>query len=324
MAAPIRALVISEIKGLIPACQRALQGAGLAERVTLTACAPDDAALADATILLADPGMVSGIIDSAAQLQWMQGTWAGVETLFKGGGHEDRTFICTRFAGAFGPMMAEYVISHVLDHERRFALARDLQAAKTWDPEPFKHGPRKLSQCTLGILGYGQIGAAVGRAAKAFGMRCVALKRDPTTGVDAALVDAATANVSDVLAASDFVVNILPSTPATRGLLDGEVLPAAAAKAPVFINVGRGDVVSEATLLRALEQGWLSACVLDVFAEEPLPATSALWSHPRVTITPHVAAVSLPDDVAEVFAANFRKFLDGEPLDFVVDWERGY
>ena len=106
----------------------------------------------------------------------------------------------------------------------------------------------------------------------------------------------------------DYLVSVLPSTPGTRGLLDGDVLAACAPRRPALINVGRGDLVSEAAVLGALDRGWLSHLVSDVFAAEPLPTASPLWQHPKVTVTPHNAAVTQPEDVARAFAANLARF----------------
>lgn len=90
------------------------------------------------------------------------------------------------------------------------------------------------------------------------------------------------------------------------------------------MNVGRGDIVDEDALLHALDRGWLSHAVLDVFPVEPLPVESLLWTHPLVTITPHVAAMTFPDDVVDAFSDNLDRHLAGQPLRYQLDWEQGY
>ena len=119
---------------------------------------------------------------------------------------------------------------------------------------------------------------------------------------------------------------MLPSTPQTRGLLDGDTLAPCGTRAPVLINVGRGDLLSEATTLRALERGWLRHFVGDVFAPEPLKQESPLWAHPRVTVTPHNSAVTQVEDVAGVFADNLARYEASgtDSLSHVFDWEAGY
>ena len=108
-----------------------------------------------------------------------------------------------------------------------------------------------------------------------------------------------------------------------RGLLGGGTLRAAK-RGAVLINVGRGDVVDEASIIEALDAGHISHAVLDVFVSEPLPPESPLWSHAGVTVTPHHTAESFPDDVVRVFAENLKLYRTGEALKHVLSWERGY
>jgi len=167
-----------------------------------------------------------------------------------------------------------------------------------------------------------------------------------------------TSSLSAVLRNSDSIVNLLPSTETTRGLLDRKMsggrdagesfspLAICAKRKPLFINVGRGDLVSPETILTALKNEWITAAILDVFATEPLPATSPLWSHPQIIITPHVAAESTANDVVGVFLHNLERYLFGNgrqikehddkeevvrkwerdlnALDFKIDARRGY
>ena len=143
-------------------------------------------------------------------------------------------------------------------------------------------------------------------------------------------IDRVSAELSEVLASADYIVSSLPSTATTRGLLDGEALAAtlvgrpASRPPPTLINIGRGDLLSEESVLSALAAGWLRGAVLDVFPTEPLPPQSKLWGHSAVRLTPHVSAVSFPADVAEIFARNLQHRLAGEPFEFEIDWAKGY
>ena len=179
---------------------------------------------------------------------------------------------------------------------------------------------RPLKGQTLGVLGTGDIGQHVVGVAKAFGMETLGLVRD---GASRTNFDGTTADVDEVLRQSDVILSALPSTPATRGLLDGGRL-SACTKRPVLINVGRGDLISEASVVEALDEGWIREASIDVFEVEPLPAASPLWDREDVFVTPHVAALSRPEDVAKVFAANLDRYLRGEPLLYEVDWGKGY
>ena len=132
-----------------------------------------------------------------------------------------------------------------------------------------------------------------------------------------------TACLRDAIANSHYIVNTLPSTPLTKYMLSSDVL-AYCLHSPVFINIGRGDIISEEQLLSSLSSDHLSRAVLDVFEVEPLPSTSHLWTHPKVTVTPHVSALSTPDIVADVFVNNLARYVDGLELNFVVDRSKGY
>ncbi|KAE9051382.1 hypothetical protein PR001_g1503 [Phytophthora rubi] len=136
--------------------------------------------------------------------------------------------------------------------------------------------------------------------------------------------DQITTSLDEVLAKSDYLVNLLPSTSATRYVLNETNLELCRERSPVFINIGRGDVISEKTLIDALDKKTLSRAVLDVFEQEPLPKTSQLWEHPAVLLMPHVSGKVFPEDVALKFLDNFNRYLKGEPLAYQVDWTKGY
>ena len=130
------------------------------------------------------------------------------------------------------------------------------------------------------------------------------------------------------LARTDILVSLLPLTPDTRGIINAEMLAGLAQGGrlggPFLINAGRGGLQVEADILAALEAGTLKGATLDVFETEPLPAESPLWTHPAVTVTPHNAAMSEPEAVAALIAAQIRRLEAGEPLEHVVDPARGY
>jgi len=274
----------------------------------------------NAEVILADPGLAVEVIGCARGVKWMQSTWAGVNVMFDCSKRRD--YKLTRIAGVFGKQMAEYVLSYVLQRERALKAAEELQSSRTWDPKPFKEGRRRTNGLTMGILGCGDIGRAVAGACKSFDMRTVGFKRS-VVGVSVPGFDSLHDEVEGVLEEADFVVNTLPSTKDTRGIMGGDTLKVCK-RGPMLINVGRGDVIDEEDVIRALDEGWISEAVLDVFRIEPLPESSPLWTHPKVKITPHVSAVSLPGDVAEVFTENLELYVDGKGLKYEVKWEKGY
>jgi len=312
----LRIGLCTNVSGLGDAVRDVFAASPLAAEYNFTIEEATDA-MSDVEIVLADPGKLAPLLDregSLGALRWLQSTWAGVNPL---AGAKRRGYTCTRLAGCFGPQMAEYVFGAILSEDWRKLGA--LQAKGHWEPDSFKKR-RRLEKMTLGCLGIGDIASVIGQRAQAFGMRTVgfASRARPADGFHEVSTD-----LAQVLCAADIIVSVLPSTPQTRGLLDGNVLRSCG-KDKLFINVGRGDVISEESLLAAFEEGWLSLAALDVFAIEPLPPTSALWKHPAVRISPHIAAVTYPEDTARLFVENLGLWLKGRPLQFVVDLDKGY
>ena len=273
-------------------------------------------AITSAEVVIADPVLVAHLLNRAAELQWLQSTFAGVEILFRASARRD--YRLTRIKRLFGPMMAEYTLAHILARERHLLELARQQQQRRWEPLRY----RRLSELTLGILGVGDIGGEVARMAGAFGMTVWGLRSrpEPAPAVDRVFTPD---QLADFLAGPDYLVNILPSTPATRDLLSGETLSSCRPSA-VLINIGRGDIIDEASLVRAVQKGWITGAVLDVFQQEPLPEGSPLWDLPGVTITPHVAALGISGDIAAVIADNLARYRAGEPLNHLVDWGRGY
>jgi len=151
---------------------------------------------------------------------------------------------------------------------------------------------RNLSELTLGILGYGDIGKQVAKYCKALGMTIWAMGRSERSELPHYADHYRTrSGLKELLQSSDYICNILPSTPDTKHLLSGNTLHVCQARQSCFINVGRGDVIDEESLVDALSKGWISGAVLDVMEREPLPQHSALWDMPGVTITPHCSAM---------------------------------
>ncbi|CAK4520747.1 unnamed protein product [Aphanomyces euteiches] len=273
--------------------------------------------LAEARILLSEPRVAPRLLPHAPKLEWLQSIYAGIEPLLA---QPRRDFIVTRAGGIMGLHMAQYVLGWVISKERMFHLAPQYQAKKEFRNAELHY--RHYDNVTVGILGLGDIGLEIGNLINRAGFQVVGLKRSGLT--ESRERFSVTSDLKTVLSTSDYVVNVLPSTPQTRNLLSGNVLQACQAKQPCFINVGRGDVVDEASLVHALDEKWLSSAVLDVFAVEPLPVESALWEHPQVTITPHVAALSMAEDVAAIFARNASHFLAKTEMEYKLEWDRGY
>ena len=219
--------------------------------------------------------------------------------------------------------MSEYVVWRVLDHFRRGRAYRTQQAQKIWH-ERMQPAAREI---TVGIMGFGELGRDAARHLKLLGFRVVGWGRSPkpAEGVE---VFAGEDGLGPFLAVSDIVVVLLPLTDATRGIIDAALLSRLKRDTPlggpVLINAGRGGLQDEAAILDALERGLLMEASLDVFTVEPLPATSPLWSHPRVFVTPHAAASSDPEALAPTIMQQIAAHERGEPLRHLVDRTAGY
>jgi glyoxylate/hydroxypyruvate reductase len=222
--------------------------------------------------------------------------------------------------------MAEYIALNVLWHHRRMAEYGELQAGREWKylPEAAAHDVR------VGIMGLGVLGTAAARALQPFGYRLRGWSSSRKT-LDGVASYSGAGGLDAFLAETDILAVLLPLTPDTRGILNRGLLARLSLSGrspllpgPVLINAGRGGLQRDADILTALEAGELYAASLDVFEQEPLPAASPLWTHPRVVITPHNAAESTPAAIAVYTLRQMRAHLAGEPLENLVDRARGY
>ena len=248
----------------------------------------------------------------ARRLRWVQAMGAGVEDLVAA--PLPAHVLLTRVEGLFGPVMSEYVFAHMLAHAQQLRRQYAAQAERRW--EPFAAG--RLAGKRLGVAGVGSIGLEIAARGKAFGMEVWGLARTkrPRPHVDRLFMPA---EVAEFIAGVDYLVSTLPDTPESRGLIDPEAMREGA----LLINVGRGATIDEGAILRAVRSGRIQA-VLYVFAVEPLPPSHPFWTEPGITVTPHMSGPSLPEEVAEYFVANLRRWERGEPLVGLVDRSRGY
>jgi glyoxylate/hydroxypyruvate reductase len=241
------------------------------------------------------------------RLRLVQSLWAGVDGLLADATVPADVPIARLVDPAMSAAMAETALWAVLGLHRRFFDYAEQQRDARWLP----HEQRRADEVNVLVLGAGQMGSAV--------MARLAAQR----------YRVATWRASDALALAprlaraEIVVNLLPLTPATRGLLDARAF-AALPRGASIVNLARGAHVVDADLIAALDSGHLQRAVLDVFAVEPLPAAHAFWRHPRVTVLPHVAALTDERSAAGVVAAHLRALARGDPVPHLVDRARGY
>lgn len=266
-------------------------------------------------VLFGSPAMIAEVLDEMPGVKWVQSSWAGVTPLIDA---ERRDYVLTGVKGVFGPQMAEYTLGYLLAEELKILERHRAQGERRW----WRENSGTLAGKRLGILGTGSIGAAIARAARAFDLEVVGLSRSGESREHFRTMYPVD-RLAEFLGSLDYLVSTLPDTGATRSLLDAGNL-ARLPRGAVFVNVGRSNVVDDSALVDALCEGRLAAAVLDVFDEEPLPADSPLWSAPNLRVTAHIAAVSHPALIVPIFVDNVRRYESGKPLEYVIDFDRGY
>lgn len=259
-------------------------------------------------------------VQRAGRLRWIHSTAAGVDQLLYPEVLE-RDIVVTTSSGIHQPLV-EHVFAMLLALVRRLHVAIRNQMERKWDRTRAVGG--EVRGMTMGVLGLGSIGAETAEKAAVFGMRVIGTKRTPSPVPHVERVYPPEA-LPEVLGASDVVVIALPLTNETRGLI-GEVELRAMKRTAIVINIGRGPIVQEAALVRALQEGWIGGAGLDVFEREPLPADSPLWAMEDVIITPHVSGgwPGYLEAAVPLFCENLARFLRGAPLLNLVDKSRGY
>ncbi|XP_070152044.1 glyoxylate/hydroxypyruvate reductase A [Polyergus mexicanus] len=279
-----------------------------------------------AEILVADCDLLIPYANKLTSVKWIQSTWAGLEKFIPFIQNTQRNYILTRFSGElFGLAMSEYVIAQIVNFERDQRQQYENQRLAVWKENGKLTNHRLIRDLTIGILGLGTIGKIMAEKLKLFGATIWGMTRSTSMEKLSYINEYRTVDdLQDILKNCDYIINILPSTQNTNGLLNGTVLQHCKAKNTVFINIGRGSVIKEADLINALEQKWISAAILDVFEKEPLPKESKLWNFPQVTISPHISGVTVAHDVVEQFAANYVRYMKGENLINIFDFNKGY
>jgi phosphoglycerate dehydrogenase-like enzyme len=289
----------------------------------------------ESDIVLGEPKLVRDMLPSLSTLKWVQAIYAGVEPLVDPS--QRRDYILTNARGVFGKLMSEYVFGYLLFHEKKILERIQNQQAKQWE----RSESGVLRGKTLGLLGVGSIGAHLAGTAKHFGMKVRGFTRESEESkqVDqyfhpspqpsstplryGSYSPTGRGGLMEFADGLDYLVCVLPKTKDTNKIVEAKLLNALPPQA-IFVNVGRGNAVDESALVDALNEGKLAAAVLDVFEKEPLPADHPFWTTPNLFMTFHTSAISYPEDITRLFIENYRLYIEGQPLKYVVDFERGY
>ncbi|WP_108663681.1 2-hydroxyacid dehydrogenase [Acuticoccus kandeliae] len=269
----------------------------------------------EATVALAanpDPAELAAL----PNLVFVQSLWAGVERMLA---ELPETLPIARLVDPqLALTMAEGVLAFTLYLHRDMPHYAAAQRDKSWRP-----GPMRLARDTpVGILGLGELGRASAEALQREGFPVLGWSRSEKTipGVESHCGDD---GLKTVLGKSAIIVVLLPMTPDTRGILGREAFDAMT-PGTGLINFARGPLIDTPALLDALDKKQVSHAVLDVFDVEPLPEESPYWTHPDVTVLPHISAPTHKGTASAIAAANIRAFLDSGTLPPVVDRRRGY
>ncbi len=278
------------------------------------------------------------LLAAARQLRWIQSPTASLEHyLFPELIAHPATL--TNMRGLFSDVIADHVLGYILMFARNLHLYRDAQRERRWAPvgdanaktdfvsspgveTPIDRVHRHLSDCTMGVVGVGAIGAEIARRGAAFGMTVLGV--DPHPVCVPGIIEEAWPlfQLPELLSASEFVVIAAPHTPSSEGLFDAGMI-AHMRPDSYLINIGRGAIVDLAALTEALQQNRIAGAALDVVETEPLPESHPLWRMPNVLITPHTAAASprVPQRHLATLLENVRRFVAGEELRNVVTKE---
>ncbi len=317
MSKPVCVLWLNEAKVF----EQALARAGLADQIEVHSPAPDQAVpdelAARADVLVAwRPG---GYLKQMPRLRYAQAMTAGVEAwLASADLKTDVTLCCAR--GTHRVSMPENILGAIFHLTKPYMQCALDQRDSRWS----KRQSTSLAGKTLGILGLGAIGQELARKADALEMRVIGTKRRVESLPHVAKVYPREAT-DEVLAASDFVLLLLPVTPDTENFINTRRLSKMKSSA-YLLNFARGALIVDDDLIAAVKNKTIAGAVLDVFREEPLPAVHPFWQTEGILVLPHIGGghPNRTDAVAELFAENARRFVAGEPLKAAVDRTHGY
>ncbi|MBF8723686.1 D-2-hydroxyacid dehydrogenase [Pseudomonas guariconensis] len=267
-------------------------------------------------VWLGQPDLLASLLRQGHSPAWIQSTWAGITPLLAEG--LPRDYRLTRAVGIFGQVMAEYMLTYMLIHERDVLARLVSQVERRWDDRP----GRSLEGRRVLVVGTGDIGQRVAEFLVPFGaiLHGVASQaREQAPFVEVAGLE----DLPRMVEQADYVLNLLPDTPATHDLYDAALFKRFKPSA-LFINAGRGVAVVDADLVHALKEGHLAGAVIDVCRQEPLPRQHPFWTAWGLLLTGHSSAPTSPAAMVRLFVENVQAYQAGQGLRGEVDFQRGY
>ena len=271
---------------------------------------------ADCPVWLGQPDLLATLLRQCHRPQWLQSTWAGITPLLAEG--LPRDYRLTRAVGIYGQVMAEFVLTYMLGHEREVLARLVSQVERKWD----NRTGQSLAGRKVLIVGTGDIGQSVAEFLVPFGVKLygiASIAREQAPFIEVSGLDQLGRLVGEV----DYVINLLPNTPNTHDLYDAALFRQFKPTG-LFINVGRGVAVVDADLVEALKEGHLAGAVIDVCRQEPLPQRHPFWTAWGLLLTGHSSAPTSPPMMVALFLDNMRAYKAKEALRGEVDFARGY
>lgn len=293
------------------ALPRALADAGVKAEILLTA--PDPAAV---DYIVFAPGGEIDDFSPFVNCKAVLNLWAGVERIVG-----NRT-LTQPLARMVDPAMTESMVEWVVGHTLRHHLGMDLHILNQDGIWRNDITPPIARERPVAVLGLGALGQAAGEALARLNFPVLGWSRSPKSipGIDCRSGEE---GLNAVLSRAEIVILLIPLTAETENLMNAARL-ARLPRGAILINPGRGPLIDDTALLAALDRGQVGHATLDVFRNEPLPKEHPFWAHPKVTVTPHIAASTRPVTASAVIAENVRRGVAGEPFLYLVDRARGY
>ena len=273
-----------------------------------------------------DQTHLTDLPELAPNLKWIQATSAGIGQMVKRLEYDKRMpeTVFTTASGIHSQPLAEFCLMSMLMYSRGLTRMLEMQAQKHWE----RYAGTDLIDKTVVIIGMGNIGQRVTEIVKVFGMNVIGIKRTVTdmdlNGMKADQI-LPTNQMGDALKQADYLILCMPHTTETENMIGPSEL-SQLPKGAILINIARGTVVDELALIKSLKDGHLGGAALDVFATEPLPKESPLWSMTNVLVSPHSGSTSDRENtlLTDLFCHNLRQYLDEKPLINVLDTELLY
>ncbi|MFW5976618.1 MAG: D-2-hydroxyacid dehydrogenase [Bacillota bacterium] len=273
------------------------------------------------------PEVIYGIpsreqLKKAANLKWLQLESAGADNFINKEIYPNKNIILTNSSGVYGLPIAEHVLSMILAFNKNIPQYVKQKQDKTWQG---LEKNRDLYNSVVGIIGLGDIGNQIAKKSHALGSKVLAVKNTPENKPEYVEKLWGQEGINTLLQKSDYVVLALPLTEQTMGIIDEKRLKLMKPDA-FLVNIGRGKLIEQEALIKALKKDWIAGAGLDVTNPEPLPESSPLWDLKNVILTPHVSGLS-PSNIErkfDIFRENLKRYINGDNLINKVDFSRQY